>query len=133
MARAGILKCSNTTQDVACSSFGCLNDVNHNKRFVVGIAPVKNCLEAFCGENVEKFEENRTMFMTPGWIRAWPSIMKSMGCRFPRAKTISHNKSVETNRRPACPFNAGRQFETVSCAPPFLSTAVAHLGRVCRA
>jgi len=24
------------------------------KRFGAGIAPVKNCLEAFCGENVEK-------------------------------------------------------------------------------
>jgi ankyrin repeat protein len=39
------------------------------------------------------------------------------------------NKSVETNRRPASPFNAGRQFDSVSCAPPFLSAAVAHLWR----
>ena len=30
MARIGILTCSNTTQDVACSSFGCLKDVNNN-------------------------------------------------------------------------------------------------------
>jgi hypothetical protein len=59
---------------------GCHPDIYRiAKRFVAGIAPVKNCLEAFCGENVEKFEENRTMIMTPGWIRAWPSIMKSMG------------------------------------------------------
>jgi hypothetical protein len=41
----------------------------------------------------------------------------------------SHNKSVETNRRPASPFNAGRQFESASCAPPFLPAAVAHLSR----
>jgi hypothetical protein len=39
------------------------------------------------------------------------------------------NKSVETNRRPASPFAAGRQFESASCAPPSLSAAVAHLWR----
>ena len=39
------------------------------------------------------------------------------------------HKSVETNRRPASPFNAGRQFGSASCAPLFLSAAVAHLWR----
>jgi hypothetical protein len=39
------------------------------------------------------------------------------------------NKSVETNRRPASPFNGWRQFESASCAPPSLSAAVAHLWR----
>jgi hypothetical protein len=39
------------------------------------------------------------------------------------------NKSVETNRRPASPFHAGRQFERASCALLFLSAAVAHLWR----
>jgi hypothetical protein len=39
------------------------------------------------------------------------------------------NKSVETNRRPAFPLNAGRQFESTLCAPSFLSAAVAHLCR----
>jgi hypothetical protein len=39
------------------------------------------------------------------------------------------NKSVETNRRPPSPFNAGRQFVSASCALPFLSAAVAHLRR----
>ena len=38
----------------------------------------------------------------------------------------SVNKSVETNRRPASPFNIGRKFESASCAPPSLSAAVAH-------
>jgi hypothetical protein len=38
-------------------------------------------------------------------------------------------KSVETNRRPASPFHAVRPFESASCAPPFLSAAVAHLYR----
>jgi hypothetical protein len=41
----------------------------------------------------------------------------------------SANKSVETNRRPASPLKAGRQFESASCAPPFPSAAVAHLQR----
>ncbi|HRZ57303.1 MAG TPA: hypothetical protein P5525_17825 [Candidatus Paceibacterota bacterium] len=36
-------------------------------------------------------------------------------------------KSVETNRRPASPLDAGRQFESASCALPCLSAAVAHL------
>jgi len=39
------------------------------------------------------------------------------------------NKSVETNRRPASPFNTGRQFECALCARPLLSAAVAHLWR----
>jgi hypothetical protein len=39
------------------------------------------------------------------------------------------NNSVETNRRPAYPFNAERQFESALCAPPSLSAAVAHLCR----
>jgi hypothetical protein len=39
------------------------------------------------------------------------------------------NKSVETNRRPASPFEAGQQFWSSSCAPPSLSAAVAHLRR----
>jgi len=49
------------------------------RRFSAGIAPVKNCIEAFCGENAEKLEENRTMIMTPGWIRAWSRIMEALG------------------------------------------------------
>jgi endogenous inhibitor of DNA gyrase (YacG/DUF329 family) len=36
---------------------------------------------------------------------------------------------VETNYRPACPFNFGQQFESASCAPPFLSATVARLWR----
>jgi hypothetical protein len=37
------------------------------------------------------------------------------------------NKSVETNRRPASPLNAGRQFGSAWYTPPFLPAAVAHL------
>jgi len=39
------------------------------------------------------------------------------------------NKPVEPNRRPASPFNAGRRYESVSCAQPLPSSAVAHLWR----
>jgi len=49
------------------------------RRYGAGLAPVKNCIEAFCGENAKKLEENRTMIMTPGWIRAWPNIMEALG------------------------------------------------------
>jgi hypothetical protein len=36
------------------------------------------------------------------------------------------NQPVETNRRPASPFNAGREFGHTLHEPPFLSAAVAH-------
>jgi hypothetical protein len=49
------------------------------REYGAGIAPVRNCIEAFCGEKTKQLEANRTMIMTPGWIRAWPSIMKAMG------------------------------------------------------
>ena len=59
---------------------GCHPEINRLvKRFGAGIAPVKNCIEAFCGEHAEKLEANRTMIMTPGWIRAWPRIMEALG------------------------------------------------------
>jgi hypothetical protein len=49
------------------------------RRFGATIAPVKNCIQAFCGEQTKELETNRTMIMTPGWIRAWPSIMDAQG------------------------------------------------------
>jgi len=59
---------------------GCHPEIYHiSKRFGADIPPVKNCLEAFFGENAEELEKNRTMLMTPGWIRAWPSIMEGLG------------------------------------------------------
>lgn len=39
------------------------------------------------------------------------------------------NKSVETNRRPELPLEAGREFESALCAPPSLSAAVGGLFR----
>jgi hypothetical protein len=44
-----------------------------------------------------------------------------------QAMTTWSNESVETNRRPALPLNAGWQFDGASCTPLFLSAAVAHL------
>jgi hypothetical protein len=44
-------------------------------------------------------------------------------------QSLTPNKSVETNRRPASPFEAEQQFGSVSCAPRVQSAAVAHLCR----
>lgn len=58
----------------------CHPDIAHlAKRFGAKLSPAKNCIDAFCGEKAKYLEENRTMIMTPGWIRAWPNIMKAMG------------------------------------------------------
>jgi hypothetical protein len=43
------------------------------------LAPVRNCIEAFLGVRHKELEKNGTMIMTPGWIRAWPDIMASLG------------------------------------------------------
>ncbi len=39
------------------------------------------------------------------------------------------NKLTGANSRPASPLDAGRRFESASCAPPFLSAAVAQFCR----
>ncbi len=38
-----------------------------------------NCIHAFLGASREQREQDRTMVMTPGWIREWRSIMDSQG------------------------------------------------------
>lgn len=43
------------------------------------VSPVNDCLEAFLGAKKQEMEKNGTMIMTPGWIRAWPSMMAAMG------------------------------------------------------
>lgn len=59
---------------------GCHPDlVKLAKQFDVPFATVKNCLEAFLGNRVKGLEQDRTMLMTPGWVRAWPAIMASLG------------------------------------------------------
>jgi Protein of unknown function (DUF1638) len=39
----------------------------------------KNCIEVFLGDKSQYLEDGGTMVMTPGWVRAWPQIMQSLG------------------------------------------------------
>ena len=39
----------------------------------------KNCVHAFCGESLDELEQNRTMVITPGWIRFFPNLMAAAG------------------------------------------------------
>ena len=43
------------------------------------ILGAKNCVEAFCHENIDELEQNRTMVITPGWIRFFPNLMAALG------------------------------------------------------
>jgi len=42
-------------------------------------SPCKNCIEWLAGDEAKSLEQNRTMLMTPSWIRVWPEIMSLMG------------------------------------------------------
>ncbi len=59
---------------------GCHPEI-HSLAFRYGAktAGVKNCVEALCGDRQPGLEADRTMIMTPGWIRAWPQIMEAQG------------------------------------------------------
>jgi Protein of unknown function (DUF1638) len=50
-----------------------------SKEHGVETLSVRNCIEAFLGDRATEVENERTMIMTPGWVRAWPSIMKGLG------------------------------------------------------
>lgn len=40
----------------------------------------KNCIHLLVGpERTKQLEENRTMVITPGWLKAWPAIMEGLG------------------------------------------------------
>lgn len=44
------------------------------------LPPVKNCIQAIIGpKKTRQLEADRTMVITPGWITAWPDIMKGLG------------------------------------------------------
>jgi hypothetical protein len=44
------------------------------------ILPANNCIDAFLGSEVRlKYEAEGCFLLTPGWVRAWPSITASMG------------------------------------------------------
>ena len=38
-----------------------------------------NCLDVLLGPLKTEAEDERAFVLTPGWVRAWPSIMKAMG------------------------------------------------------
>jgi hypothetical protein len=55
----------------------CHPDINSLARNCgIRTSPVKNCIDAFLGEKVKSLEENRTLIMTPTWIRTWPRNAK---------------------------------------------------------
>lgn len=59
---------------------GCHPDlVKMAQEYGTQVSPVTDCLEAFLGAKKREMEKNGTMIMTPGWIRAWPSMMAAMG------------------------------------------------------
>lgn len=46
--------------------------INNHSGKILG---AKNCLEAFCDESIDELEQNRTMIITPGWVRFFPNMM----------------------------------------------------------
>ncbi|QCQ22276.1 DUF1638 domain-containing protein [Desulfoglaeba alkanexedens] len=42
-------------------------------------SPYKNCIAWLVGDRIGELEKNRTMLMTPAWVRVWPAIMAAMG------------------------------------------------------
>lgn len=59
---------------------GCHPDlVKLAEEYRAHVSPVSDCLEAFLGTKKRELESDGTMIMTPGWIRAWPSMMAAMG------------------------------------------------------
>ena len=50
-----------------------------SKEHDVETLSVRNCIEALLGNRATELENQRAMIMTPGWVRAWPSIMKGLG------------------------------------------------------
>ena len=57
---------------------GCLPEIDSlARKYGIRTSPVKNCVEAFLGEKAKKLEENRTMIMTPTWIRTWPHSVRA--------------------------------------------------------
>ncbi len=47
------------------------------EKWGIKTSPVKNCIEVFLGEEAKRLEENRTMIMTPTWVRTWPHSVKT--------------------------------------------------------
>lgn len=46
----------------------------------VNLPDEKNCIDAFLGpDKARELEQNRTMIISPGWLKAWPDIMQGLG------------------------------------------------------
>ena len=59
---------------------GCHPDMCHVINNYGGkIIGAKNCVEAYCNESIDESEQNRTMLITPGWIRFSPNMMTAAG------------------------------------------------------
>lgn len=59
---------------------GCHLDMCHIVNSHCGkILEAKNCVEAFCHESIDALQQNRTMVITPGWIRFFPNLMAEAG------------------------------------------------------
>ena len=43
------------------------------------ILGAKNCVQAFYQEDIQELEKNRTIVMTPGWLRLFPIMMAERG------------------------------------------------------
>jgi len=59
----------------ACNPDMCQMINNHDAKML----GAKNCVQAFYQENIQELEKNRTMVITPGWIRFFPKIMAQRG------------------------------------------------------
>ena len=58
---------------------GCHPDMCHIINSHGGkILGAKNCVEAFCPGSIDELEQNRTMVITPGWIRFFPNLMAAL-------------------------------------------------------
>ena len=68
---------SKTSQVGVLYGRGCLPGIELlvRKYDVVQMSAI-NCIEALLGPHIQEF--NNSMLLTPGWVRAWPSIMMSM-------------------------------------------------------
>jgi hypothetical protein len=72
----------------------------------------------------ELFQQLRADYGKPGGAVIGGEGAAEIGGQSSRFFTVRY-----TNRRPASPFNFGRQFGSASCAPPLQSAAIAHLSR----
>lgn len=59
----------------ACHPDMCKKINDHDAK----ILGAKNCIQAFYLEDIQELEKNRTIVMTPGWLRLFPKMMMEQG------------------------------------------------------